>query len=54
MIEEVKVEALAKQKKEVVLYAMTERIDEAYERWYGMEKVYRAPDVYKKFTHRCK
>jgi cyclophilin family peptidyl-prolyl cis-trans isomerase len=41
VIEEIKVEALAKQKKEVVHYAMTERIDEVYERWYDGEKVYR-------------
>ncbi len=45
VIEEIKVEALAKQKKEVVHYATTERIDEAYERWYGSEKVYRAQDL---------
>jgi len=44
VIEEIKVEALAKQKKEVVHYAMAERIDEAYERWYGREKVYRAEE----------
>jgi hypothetical protein len=44
VIEEIKVEALAKQKKEVVHYAMAERIDEAYERWYGREKVYRVEE----------
>ncbi len=44
VIEEIKVEALAKQKEEVVHYAMAERIDEAYERWYGREKVYRAEE----------
>ncbi len=44
VIEEIKVGALAKQKKEVVHYAMTERTDEAYERWYGMEKAYRAEE----------
>ncbi len=44
MIEEIKIEALVKQKKEVVHYAMTERIDEAYERWYDQEKVYRTED----------
>ena len=44
MIEEVKVEALAKQKKEVVHYAMTERIDEAYDHWYDRGKAYRAEE----------
>ena len=44
VIEEIKVGALAKQKKEVVHYAMTERTDEAYERWYGREKAYRAEE----------
>jgi len=44
VIEEIKIEALAKQKKEVVHYAMTERIDKAYERWYGREKAYRAEE----------
>ncbi len=44
MIEEIKIETLAKQKKEVVHYVMTERIDEVYEHWYGQEKVYRTED----------
>ena len=39
VIEEIKVEALANQKKEVVHYAMTERVDETYERWYDREQV---------------
>ncbi len=44
MIEEIKVGALKKQKKEVVHYAMAERIDKAYERWYGRGKAYRAEE----------
>jgi hypothetical protein len=44
VIEEIKVETFTKQKKEVVHYDMTERIDEAYEHWYGREKVYRAEE----------
>ena len=41
VIHEIKVGALSKEKKEVVHYVMTERIDEVYERWYVREKVYR-------------
>jgi hypothetical protein len=41
VIEEIKVGALSKEKKEVVHYVMTERIDEVYERWYVRGKVYR-------------
>jgi hypothetical protein len=44
VIEEIKVETFTKQKKEVVHYEMTERIDETYEHWYGREKVYRAEE----------
>ena len=44
VIDEIKREALEKQKKEVVHHATVEWKDEAYERWYGREKVYRAED----------
>jgi hypothetical protein len=44
VIEDIKVETLTKQKKEVVHYVITERKDEEYERWYDREKVYRTKD----------
>ena len=37
VIEEIKVGAVAKQKKEVVHNTMTERIDEVYEHWYDLK-----------------